>query len=444
MPSSNQYQVISQASEQPIEIAFARLGNHFTNKTWLDINNRYIVDTISNLGKDSSSSNINYSDLLEYIAASAPLHCVDGWSFLGRAIDSHVRGDCDAATHFGYYAELRATMALLATRGIGIFNNKHFVVDSSSQFHELTGATHKVAWECLSNWAKSPNVSSASLVKSITIENRTLDDWLSAFSSTNSLQILIENWLETWGLDLKLISNDHELRNQSSYRPNQLNKRSVLSTPDASKFVRGLWTLYQPFSQSRFDNLDRHILRLSLEMWCHAVSGYKPSDKLSHFEARIDSMLRNLGLNNQTSHSMKDFLIRKRFPSNPTVFIEATQQDPASHPNHHIQVISRAALLLRIATGACSQLIRNSGTKSEDLEFWWFSLGVNRGLWKPTDPPETIEDLWEEIEEAIQSVGAWETQNLANSSYASWQRECARENSILSGCELIALWGLGF
>jgi len=63
-----------------------------------------------------------------YVAVSAPLHCADGWSFLGRAVAAILLGDATAARHLGYYAELRAAMSLMAAHGVGIFNRTHFVV----------------------------------------------------------------------------------------------------------------------------------------------------------------------------------------------------------------------------------------------------------------------------------------------------------------------------
>ena len=44
-------------------------------------------------------------------------------------------GDPDAARHLGYYAELRATMSILAGDGIGVFQNKHIIVTKKTEMY---------------------------------------------------------------------------------------------------------------------------------------------------------------------------------------------------------------------------------------------------------------------------------------------------------------------
>ena len=70
------------------------------------------------LEDDAKAARINEPHFREYVAASAPTHLIDGWSYLARAIDALLRGDAPAAVHLGYYAELRAAMSLLAGGGI--------------------------------------------------------------------------------------------------------------------------------------------------------------------------------------------------------------------------------------------------------------------------------------------------------------------------------------
>lgn len=68
------------------------------------------------------------------MAASVIVHCFDGWSYLGRALEAEMAGDPQTAVHLGYYAELRAAMSVLASDEIGVFRNKHAV---------FTGETYK-------------------------------------------------------------------------------------------------------------------------------------------------------------------------------------------------------------------------------------------------------------------------------------------------------------
>ncbi len=93
--------------------------------------------------------------MVAYISASGPCHVIDGWSFIGRAIDATLRGDSYAAIHLGYYAELRAAMALLACEGVGILNSRHATIDVKSNTHEFGKGkgTHKIIWPCIQHWA---------------------------------------------------------------------------------------------------------------------------------------------------------------------------------------------------------------------------------------------------------------------------------------------------
>ena len=151
---------IAQSSPTGIQVAFNRLSGNFSSNTWLDSSNRYRLSTIQNINTDIASGDINNPPnndaLSEYIAASAPLHCLDGWSFLGRALECHTRGDFDSSRHLAYYAELRSAMSLLASEGIGIFQNKHFFVDVNGRcnYIPINRGTHQIAWDALEEWAK--------------------------------------------------------------------------------------------------------------------------------------------------------------------------------------------------------------------------------------------------------------------------------------------------
>jgi len=108
--TQSQKNVLGQASSHAIRSIFYDLINNFSNDSWLDLSNRYRDKCITNIHNDLQRGQLSNKDLAQYIAASAPLHCFDGWSYLGRAIECHCRGDTNNARHLAYYAELRATM----------------------------------------------------------------------------------------------------------------------------------------------------------------------------------------------------------------------------------------------------------------------------------------------------------------------------------------------
>jgi hypothetical protein len=90
--------------------------------------NRYRVKCTSKYSDDLDANTVSDPNLVAYIAGSGPAHVIDAWSYLGRAIDATLRADTSSAIHFGYYAELRAAMALLACEGVGILNTIHPIV----------------------------------------------------------------------------------------------------------------------------------------------------------------------------------------------------------------------------------------------------------------------------------------------------------------------------
>jgi len=153
--NTRQKTTLRKSDRVAVRAVSGRLALHIRRGKWLGNNNVYRQDCIKVLDAPRQRHRpINHRHLSEYIAASAPLHCMDGWSFLGRALGCHAQGDADAARHLGYYAELRGAMSLLAAEGIGIFSSRHFVLESPQRCRELgLRGTHRVAWLALEHWS---------------------------------------------------------------------------------------------------------------------------------------------------------------------------------------------------------------------------------------------------------------------------------------------------
>ncbi len=454
---NSQVSLIGQASNLGIIDSLSNLKHScFGNGFWLKFNNRYCRNTINILKNDIRNSQINDTELIEYIAASAPLHCTDGWSYLGRALQSHVRSDYDSARHLAYYAELRATMSFLATQGIGIFNRDHFIVDAQSKCHLIRGfGTHEISWLALQEWSQR---SGDLLADIISVKNRSLRDWLVALgqgglSPSGNVMPITQDWLKKWGVDLSVMNSDRDERNNASYRPNRLTRSASINVLRSSCFVRELWTLFRPSGLSIFEDLDKHLLRLSLEL-LYQSSGRDLEKNSGAYEKRIRSTIEALNITNDSPEEerLTHFLTRRNSPYDPQIISEASVPIPPltdeinlDKPYHHLQVISRAALLLRVSSASCSRLLRDSLINPcDDLGFWWRNLGEERGLWQDSNTSEeSLEDLWEDIEFAMQNVQKWEQSNSVNPCYGNWQMNCSQSLFTLSGCELISLWGLG-
>jgi hypothetical protein len=388
---------------------------------------------------------VNDWQLAQYIAASGPLHCADGWSILGRAIDSHARGDVDCARHLAYYAELRAALSLLATEGIGIFGNRHFVVDGTKKCHRIgkKSGTHLVAWHALRRWADLER-SAELLGQGLIVNGLRLHEWIDEFMGGPSLQPVGSRWLQIWGMDLQRFSSDHDARNESSYRPTRLRRRTATNVSDSTEFISSLWTLCEPSANSRFESLDRYLLRLTLEDTFFGLTNKKADDDPARFKENVSAMLSSIIMAGSASSDWEKFLTRKIDSSDPVAIEEAKKNDPVDHPRHDLQVMSRAALLLRVATAACSVLFKETGVSKGDVKFWWSDFGRDRGIWDTTNEPDEFTDMWADVDGAMASVKDWkDNTSAADQSFSRLQRERSYPMSVLGGCERIALWGFG-
>jgi hypothetical protein len=412
---------------------------------WIGLNNKYQQDTLSVLKTDVQNNSINDNHLAQYIAASAPLHCADGWSFLGRALQCHVRGDATSAIHLAYYAELRAANSLLATQGIGIFDNPSVSVNSSGNCQRVPGyGTHDLAWLALEHWADGQTAASL-LSDLISVEGIPHKVWLDSFQSSSSFNRgqIAKEWLETWGLDLQRFVADREARNQASYRPSQITPVPQSKILESIKFISEVWKLHEPSGQSRFDILDRFLVRRSLEKTYLSVKGKPAEAARKDFKREVESMVSNVKPSGRGAGEWVRFFTRKSEPDDPAVIRMAMDLKKAQNKPNHMEVISRAVLLLRVATGACSQFLSSAKFSAPELEFWWEQLGQGRGLWNLGMKPERLTDLWADVAAAIEQLGGWAELNKATATYARWQVECASDLSTLGSCERIGLWGLG-
>ena len=108
---------------------------------------------------------------------------------------------------------------------------------------------------------------------------------------------------------------------------------------------------------------------------------------------------------------------------------------------HVVEVMSRATMLLRLATGAAAILLSDAGIERQHLEFWIQAIGTGRGIWQPKEPPEAMVDLWADVEYELERID-----DRMNGTRSSAQEIWAVESkglAILGECERVALWGLG-
>jgi len=443
--SPAQKRSLRNASRPAITSAFGGLKKQFAGSRWLPKSNAYRTATVAQI-KDhldrKTPTSLVSKQAADYIAASVPLHALDGWSFLGRAVDASARGDADVARHLAYYAELRAAVSLLAHEGMGVFKRQHLIVDSTRNVTMLPGghATHVVTWLALEHWA---NLKKSGDLIGLVVEafGYSLGDWVDAFTSGSStVRPVASRWLRRWGLDLHRMIDDRESRNEASYRPAGFSGQQQTSVTEVIGFLHDVWHLCEPTSDGKFNRLDQFLVRRTLADLFQAVHGVSVVTKPNRYERMVRAAAVQLGL--PPTDLVIDFLTFKTSVDDPLLLKLAERSDDVTAASHHLQVMGRALLLLRIASGASRELMRSASVKQAHIEFWWKSFGLQRGLWRPDGEPENLSDQWLDVEPYVEEMSEWSSQDTAHS-YASWRQDQPSTIGVIGECERIGLWGLG-
>lgn len=437
--------VLAGASRQSITNAAARLKPYLTQARWLGTNNRYATSATSRLRDEATKKILPHAKhIAELVAASAPAHCLDGWSYLGRAMEAHLGGDHDAARHLGYYAELRAAAALLATAGIGIFDKNHIVIGAKGVATQIPRGhgTHQMMWLALEQWAKTSDAVDL-VARAVTPAGRPLQEWISNVPGGSSWQPIGTDWLLALGLDLQKLSGDREARNNSSYRPSNIpTSRPYLSADRAARFCLGFWRDLEPTTSRGFDDVDLHVLRASIELAFRSIRGRTERQAPRLFESVIgQAVSATLGTGGYAD-SISEFLRRVRVPDDALLVRLARGSTNPADAEHHTRVIARAALLLRITTGGVRELLVDAGIPFNEIEFWWSAIAGQRGLWNMPTAGSTPFDNWADISDSLSQVQVWLEDPTATFSYRDFRGACSASLAVLGRVELAGMWGL--
>jgi hypothetical protein len=432
---------LAAASDIPIQTSARRMMGYGTYGRWLSSNNRYRNNALDVLESDLVSGTLEPRNLSDYIAASAPLHCCDGWALLGRALGCHLRGDSDVARHLAYYAELRAAMSLLATQGVGVFRWKHVCVDATGVPHQVhSKGTHTAAWDLLEQWAGLP-VAADLLGRVLSPAGVSIADWLKALPSGASWQPIATQWLRRLGMDLEVFStDDHDARNEASYRPNYIRPRSRLPSDSAVQAAVSMWRLLEPSPPLAFAELDRYLLRKSLETAFEAVRGKTVRQARGDFKRQVDAAVA-AHIGGPEGDIWRRFLRREDQPEDPSVLGLAEAVPRPARPDYHVSMISRALLLLRVASGATRLLLSDAGVGLQSLSFWWSAYGVELGLWEePAPEVSRLTDGWADTEAILDDIETYLADG--NVSYHSIISDLPQSFAALGRLEMVGVWSL--
>lgn len=433
--TADQKSAIALACPNATQQALIRAASNFPNNELVAQTNKYKTDIRANIQLllTNGAGPFPEPDLADVIATSTVLHLYDGWSYLAEALKASYRGEISVARHVAYYAELRAAMSILASSGIGVFDNRHVVIDSNGTITAIPGKipTHQMAWLALQEWGGLQS-SGIMLGEEVNAFGSTLNEWLRDFQGTATFSLTGTEWITNWGLDLQQFAQDRESRNEVSYRVNY-NYISPCKKPrELAPFIHDIWTNTEPGS-SPFILLDQFLTRSTIERVYKAkVQAHLGQD----YQDRIAKTCRNLN-----AELYADFLCRKTTPSEPEFLIFASKTSGVHDDFQYLEVVSRAYLLLRIASASTNYLFRQSGISLQNLEFWWKHTGTESGLWPRTTPPDSPIELWDTIDVSLEDLDDW-VNSGSNDCWFEAHRDLGASINSLARIELGALWGI--
>jgi hypothetical protein len=301
--------------------------------------------------------------------------------------------------------------------------------------------THQAVWNCLEFWAKQKK-SGNLFSRVIGPYGRSLDEWLAPLGGGRMVAPQAYAWLSQWGFDLRILADDRDARNVSSYRPDGIPNAWQVEASGTLEFAEQVWAAFEPTRISSFGVIDGHILRLASETLFKGRTGVEASTNVAQFRSWISTALSYEGLSKEAEERWKRFLTRQVDFDDACLFRfsrEASEDERTSH----LGIISRAALLLRIATGSTADLVRSASFSAESISFWWEAMGQARGLWEGTRDRESLLDLWADIVPFLQDLGTFRQKHPGpQQTFFRAGSELGDALIGLGSCERVALWSI--
>jgi hypothetical protein len=290
------------------------------------------------------------------LAVDGLVHLTEGWRYFSSALAAALCNSHSQATHFAYYAELRAAVSIFSGFGIRIFNTSHSYLSSSGVIStpQWSGVqTHKVVWDLWTLWCTSPSAESLFLDQLKILPSVTMRDLKKA-----AVTIAAPPVLRSWAIDLSLSHEKHS-RNVASYEARLSREPLKGMTPGDVEFIRQLWLLKEPTG---------HGLRFEQELaryWVvKQMNSIDPHDRVEWKNLFLKEIERDTG----TSRSTLDSFFDDSTPPSP--ILDSALDGQTGHQN----MIARAFFLLRLATLVPNDAFsRFPTTQAKDWLIDWLS-----------------------------------------------------------------------
>lgn len=441
---SGHKRILASSSISSVSQHFEDLNNNFVNNSLADPNNRYVVNTIKNIKDDINKNSVSHSDICEYISASILAHYIDAHSYFGRAISSLLNGDKLISKHLLYYSELRSGMSVLASNGIGTFNNKHFVINGIGSCNSATvnRNTHEFTWLALEYCFQSKDTAKY-LLDNLKVESNTLRNWVDSFnrSATSSTKLAaVDDFLNNIGFDLSFFEKDKDARNNVSYRPTSITSSQGLDFEKSIIEVQRLWKLCEP-QPNGTEKLDALLIRRLLQVMFKATH---PNQKTHNqastqfYNSCID-MLDNMGFSDTAKSKWIDLIIHKEGLDE---IISAIENKPAiDDPDYVYGMIYRAFFLMRLSSIFINFHINSStSVTKQSTQYWWETIGKDFGLFEDSTQISFFSDLWNDIEISLSDLENWKNSTHEINTFSL--TNCNNIFPRLSTFEQVGLWNI--
>jgi len=182
-------------------------------------------------------------------------------------------------------------------------------------------------------------------------------------------------------------------------------------------------------------------LRITLDTAFKGRTGSNPSDDPAAFRSFIDRVLNDLGLDERISRKWRLFLSRAENAEDHFILKHSSNVSVGSISAEGIW--SRAALLLRVASGSVLRLLMAAGISGEELRFWWNDLGQSRGIWTGDRDLGDLEDLWADIDPMLDQLRQYQVGTPSgHKTFHDAGTKLANAIAALGGCERFAIWSM--
>ncbi|MDH0214206.1 hypothetical protein EGJ12_18900 [Stutzerimonas stutzeri] len=310
------------------------------------------------------------------LAAEQIFHMIEGWRYISAATTAYLSHSKHTALHFAYYAELRAAISLLSWSGIRVRQADHYYLDSTGSKKIVTNSpTHKAVWGLWQHWVKRPDAERLFRDQIRLTPGVCLADVLKALQYVKPSQTL-----QSWGIDLAKIQDDHTARNNSSYEAFWIDAPLSKMAEEDLKLILTLWKLLLPQDSGlRFDStLISFFVKEALPAMqaqseqAKAEGAAAPSTLIDSIEKIAATIAQNTGADLSAISRRLDLSLYETTPFSLASSVDTKPEN----------VLCRAFFLLRLAMLATK--LNLSLAKNKAATEWLTNWFEHAGLWSST------------------------------------------------------------